>query len=176
MKLLEDESRRRRVRSQDEARLAQALSRSAALLSLCQNDHSSSFHELAMGAEPRSQLRRARCSSQAAREGLVGTTLQLEKHACDPLQLADDLVDDTRRLVRQDLERGRRAGLVPPDEDDGADAEDEDGEVVEAGREEVEVAHAGLQGEAELRRELGEEGEDRVEDAGRRRTVLRTAR
>ena len=48
--------------------------------------------------------------------------------------------------------------------DDDSDAENEDGEIVETGREEGEVSNTSLKDETELRRELGEERENRVED------------
>lgn len=72
------------------------------------------------------------------------------------------------------LNQPRRWSSLPPSDDHRqADTEDEDGEIVEARREQVEVADAGLDRETDLWRELRDEREDRVEDSGRGRAVLR---
>lgn len=57
-----------------------------------------------------------------------------------------------------------RSRLVVSNHDDDSDTKDEDGEIVETAREEGEVSNTGLEDETELRRELGEEWKDRVED------------
>lgn len=64
------------------------------------------------------------------------------------------------------------SSLPPTDGDDHAEGEDDDSDVGHENGDEVEVLDAGLDRHAELRGELGDDGEDRVEDAGRRSVGL----